>query len=115
VNPIERFFAALLQLAMGLVKALLGGLMRAPLTAAEQAAQPIDIRAASTHEVADMWRRLDTTPTAGRHFVALRGDVPLGIATRTEDGEVQLVMARHFEDPNVREALHEAAVASDDG
>lgn len=90
----KNFFDALLHRVFGLIRALMGGLMRAPLTAVENAVQPIDIRRASPDDVIDVRHAVlrpgrprdsavfdgDTAPTT-RHWAAERSGIVVGVVT----------------------------------
>lgn len=91
---IERLFAAVLAWAFGLVRALLGGLLRAPRTAVENATRPVQIRLGAPDEVVDVRHAVlrqglprDTAIFSGdrapgaRHWVADRNGIVIGVVS----------------------------------
>ncbi|MFK7929038.1 MAG: GNAT family N-acetyltransferase [Myxococcota bacterium] len=91
MNPIERVFNAVLTAVFGLVRALFGGMARAPITAVQQQIQGVDIRRATAHELLDLRHRVlrqgrprDTAHMDGdghartRHWIAKNGDDVIG-------------------------------------
>lgn len=94
MNVIERVFQAILQLVMGLVQALLGGIVRAPLTATERAREPVHVRRAAPSEVVEVrhvvlraGRPRATAIFDGddhadtRHWIAKHGDEIIGVVS----------------------------------
>lgn len=91
MNPLERFFAGLVQLAMGLVRAIFGGIAGAPVTAARRLIDGVDIRRATAAELIDLRHavlrqgrprataHLDGDDHAStRHWIAKHGDDVIG-------------------------------------
>ncbi len=91
---IERLFQRILQFAFDLVRALVGGILRAPLTAMEQAMPEITVRACRSGEVVDLrhavlrkGRARETAIWAGdddpatRHWLAEHDGKVVGIAS----------------------------------
>ena len=54
MNPIQRLFDLILRFVRDLVSALVGGVLRAPVTAMEQARPELDVREARPSEVVDV-------------------------------------------------------------
>ena len=92
MNWLQRLVAAIVQAALDIVTALIKGIFRAPVTAAERLA--VEIRAARPAEVIDLrhrvlragrprataiWAEDDAEGT--RHWIAVRGDETVGVAS----------------------------------
>lgn len=94
MNPIQRIFQAILDAVAGLVRALLGGLVSAPLTAGRRAIEGVTVRRAAPSEVVDVrhviLRQGRPRATAlfdgddhadTRHWVAKSGDEVIGVVS----------------------------------
>ncbi len=89
-----RWLERLVQLGLDLAAALIAGLFRAPVTAAQRATRPVDVRPASPEEVIDVRHRVLRTArprataifdgdeaTETRHWVAQSADLVVGVAS----------------------------------
>lgn len=102
MNPIERLFTTLVNALLGVVGALIGGLLGAPTTAVRKALAGVDVARARPAELIDLRHRVlrDGRPRATAHFEG--DDEPTARHwTATHDGEVigvVTVLARPFPD-----------------
>lgn len=94
MNPIQRLFQAILEIVSGLVRALLGGMAAAPVTAATRAIEGVDIRRGAPSEVIDVRHavlrqgRPRTTAifdgddhAKTRHWIAKHGGEVIGVVS----------------------------------
>lgn len=92
MNPFQRLFDALLRFVRDLVTALVSGVLRAPVTALENAVPEIEVREAKASEVVDVRHavlragrpRTDAIwpgDDEGRHWIARHRDRTIGVVT----------------------------------
>lgn len=110
MNPLERLVTALVNAVLGIVRALIDGILGAPGTAVKRATAPIDVTDARPDEVVDLRHRVlregrpretavfegDDEPRT-RHWVARQADRIIGVVT---------VLERPFPAPDTLEPTH---------